>query len=60
FYDLENDPLEMNNLIGNPEYGEVYRRLRGELERWQKETNDPLLRGPMAPPEGARVDPVAW
>ncbi len=59
-YDLEHDPLEMNNLIGNPEYEEVYRRLRGELERWQKETNDPLLGGPMAPPEGARVDPVAW
>ena len=59
-YDLENDPLEMSNLIGDPGYEDVCRDLRGELERWQEETNDPILQGPMVAPNGARVDPVPW
>jgi len=32
-YDLENDPGEMNNLIGNPEYQEIEDSLRTELEK---------------------------
>ena len=31
-YDLENDPGEMNNLINNPEYFEIVKTLRAELE----------------------------
>ena len=41
-YDLENDPHEFNNLAGEPEYAAVEKRLRGELEAWQHETDDPL------------------
>jgi len=32
-YDLENDPGEMNNLIGKPEYQEIEDSLRSELEK---------------------------
>jgi len=59
-YDLDRDPLEMTNLIGDPEYKDVHRRLRDQLERWQQETNDPILLGPVELPEGGRIDPVPW
>lgn len=42
-YDLEKDPYELNNLSGDHRYADVLDRLRAELLRWQKETNDPLL-----------------
>ncbi len=35
-YDLENDPLEIHNLYGDPEYAGVVRDLRNELARLQK------------------------
>lgn len=41
-YDLKNDPYEFKNLSNNPEYKETLDRLVTELERWQKETKDPL------------------
>ncbi len=39
-YDVVNDPLEMNNLAGNPEYAEVAKQLRAELERWMAHCGD--------------------
>jgi hypothetical protein len=59
-YDLTCDPVEMKNLAGTPEAEEVRRDLADQLTRWQEETQDPLLSGPMPAPEGARVDPVPW
>lgn len=38
-YDLENDPLEMNNLIRNPEMAATARDLRNALFRWIAETD---------------------
>ncbi|MBS2213111.1 sulfatase [Carboxylicivirga mesophila] len=38
-YDLENDPGEMNNLIGMPEYAEVEAQLRQEIERLKVQCN---------------------
>jgi len=47
-YDLISDPLEKNNLVGFAEYTEVFNELRHRLLAWMKETNDPLLEGPIA------------
>ena len=33
-YDLENDPDELRNLSGDPEYAEVEQRLKEELHEW--------------------------
>ena len=42
-YDLENDPLEVNNLAGDKAFALVLLELRTRLEAWQKETLDPWL-----------------
>ena len=39
-YDLETDPWEMKNLASSPGHAEILQRLKGELERWIKATND--------------------
>ena len=48
-FDLKNDPLEMNNLLGsNPErfeYGEIAERLRARLVQYLQEVNSPLAEG---------------
>jgi arylsulfatase A-like enzyme len=49
-YDLETDPLEEHNLAGNQGLGEVERELSAQLWRWMRETDDPLLKGPVASP----------
>ena len=49
-YDLETDPLEEHNLAGNQGLHDVERELSAQLWRWMRETNDPLLKGPVASP----------
>jgi arylsulfatase A-like enzyme len=49
-YDLASDPLEQSSLSGRLEYANVERRLTDELWRWMEETDDPLLKGPVASP----------
>lgn len=54
-YDLENDPMEMNNLIRSPEHQDLIKQLRADLFTWLDET------GGMAIPlktdgKGARHD----
>ncbi len=39
-YDLQADPHEVRNLAGDPEHARILRRLRRELERWQRECGD--------------------
>jgi len=39
-YDIENDPYELNNLVGNPEYEEVLKRMRKANSEWMIETKD--------------------
>ena len=39
-YDIRKDPLEMNNIAGNPENAPVIRELREKLEAWMKECGD--------------------
>ncbi|HEX9098796.1 MAG TPA: sulfatase [Candidatus Dormibacteraeota bacterium] len=49
-YDLEADPLEEHNLAGSPSLQAVEAELSAELWRWMRETDDPLLNGPVASP----------
>jgi N-sulfoglucosamine sulfohydrolase len=55
-YDLVFDPNETYNLAAEPSMADVLADLRGRLDRWMRETDDPLLQGPVAAPAGARVN----
>lgn len=39
FYDLQNDPNEMNNLINSPEHQELIKELAGEIYTWLEESD---------------------
>ncbi len=39
-YDLENDPFELNNLAGDPEYQETRAAYAAVLANWMEETDD--------------------
>ena len=41
-YDLTTDPLELNNLIDDPDLSDVVADLSGRLTRWRTETGDNL------------------
>ena len=55
-YDLIFDPNEAHNLATDPSRKAVLNEMRGRLERWMQATHDPLLRGPVPAPPGARVN----
>jgi N-sulfoglucosamine sulfohydrolase len=55
-YDLLFDPDEADNLAEDPSRGGVLAGMRERLETWMRETEDPLLEGPVAPPEGAMIN----
>ena len=40
FYDLVNDPYEVNNIINDPKQADKIDNFRFALENWQKEIND--------------------
>ncbi|KAH8897467.1 alkaline phosphatase-like protein [Thozetella sp. PMI_491] len=42
-YDLEADPLEVNNLARDPQHAGRLQRMRQQLEDWQRRTEDPWL-----------------
>jgi N-sulfoglucosamine sulfohydrolase len=42
-YDLKIDPLEVNNLAGDPQHQVLLERMRATLEEWQRRTEDPWL-----------------
>ena len=42
FYDLENDPLELNNLIGEKKYSKEIENLRIQLDNWIDQIKDPV------------------
>jgi arylsulfatase A-like enzyme len=49
-YDLIEDPLETNNLAGQAEVASVENELSDRLWQWMRDTNDPLLEGPIPSP----------
>jgi N-sulfoglucosamine sulfohydrolase len=55
-YDLVLDPAEGTNLTADPAHANTLAELRGRLDSWMRETDDPLLEGPVAPPPGAVVN----
>ena len=42
FYDLDNDPFELNNLIGEKKYSKEIKNLRIQLDNWIDQINDPV------------------
>jgi len=42
-YDLQNDPVEFNNLAGQPQYHAVQERLTKSLFEYRRQTDDPFL-----------------
>lgn len=55
-FDLVFDPNETHNLAHDLEMANVLADMRGRLDRWMHETDDPLLRGPVPAPPGARAN----
>jgi N-sulfoglucosamine sulfohydrolase len=55
-HDLFFNPGEGRNLIDHPGYAEVRAQLATRLQEWMRDTDDPLLAGPIAPPPGARIN----
>jgi len=54
-YDLVFDPNESANLAHDPSMAHVLTEMRHRLGEWMRATDDPLLRGQVAAPTGARV-----
>ncbi|MAU13379.1 MAG: hypothetical protein CL607_26405 [Anaerolineaceae bacterium] len=54
-YDLEADPNEMTNLAEDADYQDIKDKLRQQLLVWMRDTNDPLLDGPVPSPYYARA-----
>jgi arylsulfatase A-like enzyme len=55
-YDLVFDPTEHQNLGTDPAYKNVLDEMRQRLSRWMTATDDPLLRGPVPAPHGAKIN----
>ena len=56
-YDLVFDPNEANNLAADPAASDVLADMRARLDRWMRQTDDPLLKhDPVPAPPGARVN----
>jgi N-sulfoglucosamine sulfohydrolase len=58
FYDLENDPDCLNNLIGHTDYQGQIEGYRKRLESWMKQTGDPMLPALQHKDDRAKVDAV--
>ncbi|HJP30495.1 MAG TPA: sulfatase [Candidatus Latescibacteria bacterium] len=60
-YDHYFDPDQQSNLIDRPDLTSVRQQLGAALDRWMADTDDPLLRGPVALPGGVQAtDPDAF
>jgi peptide/nickel transport system substrate-binding protein len=50
-YDLRETPQEDENVVHEPRYQEVRLDLARQLRGWMERTDDPLLEGPVLPPD---------
>lgn len=56
-YDVIFDPHESNNLLDNPAYTAILTDMRGRLNRWMLDTNDPILiTGAVDAPIGSKAN----
>ena len=55
-YDTVFDPGETNNLTHELEYAEVLEDMRARLDRWMRDTDDPLLQGHIPVPPGVELN----
>jgi arylsulfatase A-like enzyme len=55
-YDVFFDPNEANNLVDDPEQAAVLADLKGRLDRWMRDTDDPLLAGHVDAPPGVEIN----
>ena len=49
-FDLERDPLELNNLADDAAHAEIFAELDGKLWQWLEQMDDPILSGPTPTP----------
>ena len=56
-FDLTSDPIERENLAGDPDCADLLQEMRSKVERWMRETDDPLSKGHVPPYPGAKVTP---
>jgi len=57
-YDLFYDPNESCNLAADSAHAEVVREMSARLDRWMRETDDPLLKGPVPESDQPRAHGV--
>ena len=55
-YDLIFDPNEACNVANDLSVAVVLEEMRTRLDKWMRDTNDPLLHGPVMPPPGAELN----
>ncbi len=55
-FDLIFDPNERRNLAAEASYHAVLEEMRGRMSRWMRDTEGPLLHGPVKAPAGALVN----
>jgi arylsulfatase A-like enzyme len=55
-YDLVFDPCETHNLAQERPMQTILEGMRARLDKWMRQTADPLLDGPVPAPPGARVN----
>lgn len=53
-YDLYFDPVEMHNLAGDPDAAQVLAELRGRVDAWMEQTDDPFPADAIPEPVEAR------
>jgi hypothetical protein len=49
-YDVKQDSAEQRNVANDPSHAGTVAELGRQLRSWMQETEDPLLRGPIASP----------
>jgi N-sulfoglucosamine sulfohydrolase len=55
-YDLIFDPNEASNVANDLSAAVVLEEMRTRLDNWMRDTNDPLLHGPVIPPPGTELN----